>query len=558
MTHAGERPVVASEGNAGDVIACHLADLGVDTVFGVASIHNLPILDAIARQGRIRFVPARGEAGAFNMADGYARVSGKLGVAITNTGTGAGNAAGAQIEAVSAGSAVLHVTTSVERAYIDRDRSAIHDAPGQGDMLKAISKRYYRVWDARGALGTLSDAASCCLTPPFGPVTIDVPVDVQKQVVEGQREMPACSPVRLAPAAASVDKVVELIVRAKRPMLWLGGGARGASDSATELVHRGFCAVTSIAGRGIVPEGHDGSLGAFQNAPEALEIFSSCDLIIVAGSRLRGIETFNNQTPLPHPLIQIDVDASQAGRNYPVDLFVRSDSALALAALVEKLPQALDVDCYFRHEVAAARARAEGRLNWQLGPYKIVAEAMLQRVGPGMHPFVRDVTIANATFGSRFVTIGAPNLNVHSAGGGIGQGISMAIGACFAAHAKTVALLGDGGAMLSIGELMTAVQERCEIVFVLMNDGGYGIIRNIQDRQYAGRQNFASLATPHFGKLCESFGLAYSRVADVCDFSQAFDVALATAGPVLIEVDMAAAGTYAEPFAGSMPLPAKP
>src|SRR5580698_9004865 len=137
----------------GDAIATALADMGITTVFGVISIHNMPILDAIGRQGRIRFVPARGEAGAMNMADAYARVGGRLGVVITSTGTAAGNAAGAQVEALTAGTPLLHITTQVDTEFADRDRAAIHDVPRQPDMLRSISKAYYRLWDVNGAIG---------------------------------------------------------------------------------------------------------------------------------------------------------------------------------------------------------------------------------------------------------------------------------------------------------------------------------------------------------------------------------------------------------------------
>ena len=148
----------------GDFIARYLADIGVEVMFGVISIHNMPILDAVARQGRIRFVAARGEAGAMNMADAYARVSGGLGVCITSTGTAAGNAAGAQAEALTAGSPVLHITSQVDLAYADRDRAAIHDVPRQPEMLRGVSKAVYRMWDANGAIGVLTAAVSSALS----------------------------------------------------------------------------------------------------------------------------------------------------------------------------------------------------------------------------------------------------------------------------------------------------------------------------------------------------------------------------------------------------------
>ncbi|MGE0062401.1 MAG: thiamine pyrophosphate-binding protein, partial [Xanthobacteraceae bacterium] len=181
-----EAPAPAAE-TVGDAIARALADIGVTTVFGVISIHNMPILDAIARQGRIRFVPARGEAGAMNMADAYARVSRSLGVAITSTGTAAGNAAGSQVEALTAGSPVLHITTQVDREFVDRDRAAIHDVPRQPDMLKAISKTYLRIWEPAAAVDTLIAAAQSAFTAPTGPVTLEIPVDIQRVNVAARR-----------------------------------------------------------------------------------------------------------------------------------------------------------------------------------------------------------------------------------------------------------------------------------------------------------------------------------------------------------------------------------
>jgi len=318
----------------GDILARGLADLGVSTVFGVISIHNMPILDAIARQGRIRFVPARGEAGAMNMADAYARVSRSLGVVVTSTGTAAGNAAGSQVEALTAGSPVLHITTQVDRAFMDRDRAAIHDVPRQADMLKAISKSYLRVWEPRQALDALIAAAHAALSAPSGPVTLEIPVDVQRELVAPRLAPPRLHVAPVAPDPALLDQFADRIMAAKRPMLWLGGGARAAIVAATALLERGFGAVTSTNGRAVVPEDHPRSLGAFNMTPEAQDIYQAADLMLVVGSRLRGNETRNNLMQLPHPLLQIDAEPTQAGRNYPVDLFLAGDARLALEGLL--------------------------------------------------------------------------------------------------------------------------------------------------------------------------------------------------------------------------------
>ena len=534
----------------GDQIAAWLHAFGVRVVFGVISIHNMPILDAIARQGKIRFVPARGEAGAMSMADAYARVSRSLGVVVTSTGTAAGNAAGSQVEALTACSSVLHITTQIDRPFADRDRAAIHDVPRQPDMLRALSKAVFRVWEPRTAIGMLAAAAGAALAAPTGPVSIEFPIDVQRVKTAKPMLWPQPGRQQITPDLAAIDTLAVAVRRARRPMLWLGGGARGAAAVATELVARGFCAVTSTNGRGTVPEDHVRSLGAFNMTPEAQAIYDACDLMIVVGSRLRGNETRNNDMRLPHPLVQIDADAAQASRNYAADLFLHGEAEPALAALLERLPPKLDVDTAFAHDVTIARAKGEGALRTTLGPYQVVADALLARVGPGRHPFVRDVTIANSTFGNRYVQLGAPHLGVHALGGGIGQGVAMAIGASMAAAEKTVCLVGDGGAMVNLGEWASAVEEKADIVFLLMNDRGYGVIRNIQDAQYGGRHHYTLKVHPDFAKLAASLDLPHRLVDTAESFAAAFDEALKTPGPIMLELDMVAIGPFAQAFGG--------
>ena len=246
---ARQAEIAALAEPVGDLIAHALAEIGVTTVFGVISIHNMPILDAIARQGRIRFVPARGEAGAMNMADAYARVSRSLGVVITSTGTAAGNAAGSQVEALTAGSPVLHITSQIDRPYMDRDRAAIHDVPRQADMLRAVSKAYFRVWEGRTAVahGRGGRARRAHRAARSG-----LARDPDRRAArKGRRARAISASGRSAPQAADpklLDELAELVRARQRPMLWLGGGAREAAAAAHDLAERGFAVVTSTNG----------------------------------------------------------------------------------------------------------------------------------------------------------------------------------------------------------------------------------------------------------------------------------------------------------------------
>lgn len=546
-----DKTATATTATVGDVIAAFLEECGIATAFGVISIHNMPILDAFARRNRIRFVPARGEAGALNMADAYARVTGGLGVGVTSTGVGAGNAAGSLLEAVNAGTPLLHFTGNIESNDLDKGRANIHESPGQPAMLRAVSKAYFRILAPHQALGVLREAARIALTPPMGPVSIEIPIDIQVAPAPWPDDLTPTPVVPLAPAPALLDRAAERLIAARRPLVWLGGGGRGAATPARKLAAMGIGIVTSINGRGTVPEDHPLSLGAFNLQPAVEKFYAGCDLMIAVGSRLRGNETLRFSLKLPQPLVQVDVDAAMDGRAYRNALFVHGDAALFLAGLAQRVAGKLRIDPGFAADLAAARAAAVAGMREALGAnYTALADAVRARLPKGA-PWVRDITLSNSTWGNRYTALGDPRQGVHSLGGAIGQGVPMAIGAALGRPGtKTVALVGDGGFMLAAGEIATAVQERANVVYILMNDLGYGVIRNIQDAHYGGRRAYADLVTPDFAKLAGSIGLAHKRVQTIAAFELALDTALGAPGPCIVEVDMTALGPFAKPFAG--------
>jgi acetolactate synthase-1/2/3 large subunit len=544
----------------GELVAAFLESSGVRAAFGVISIHNMPILDAFGRRAAaaaakgapapIRFVPARSEPGAVNMADAYARVSGGLGVAVTSTGTAAGNACGAMVEALTAGTPVLHLTGQIEVPYLDRELAYIHEAPEQLDMLQAVSKAAFRVRSAETALGTLREAVRVALTPPYGPVSVEIPIDIQATEIEVPASL-APLPVALPQAATSeLDALAERLAKAKRPLLWLGGGARHAVAAVKRLVDLGFGVVTSVQGRGIVPEDHPLSLGAFNLYGPVEKFYGTCDAMLVVGSRLRGNETLKYKLKLPRPLYRIDADPESQGRCYTDDFFVAGDSAATLNALADRLAGQLKPDPAFARDLAATREAAEKIVRDGLGPYeRLVAE--LQRAAGRDFVWVRDVTVSNSTWGNRSLRISGPRDGVHALGGGIGQGVQMAIGAALAAgNRKTLCLVGDGGLQVNIGELATMVQEKANVVVLLMNDRGYGVIRNIQDAQYGGRRYYADLHTPDFERLAQSIALPLHRVRDLGQIGSTLRDALAQPGPAVIEIDMTAIGPFAQAFSG--------
>ena len=548
-------PSTPAQVTAGAVVAAFLEQCGVKAAFGVISIHNMPILDAFAQRGAIRFVSARGEAGAGNMADAYARSTASLGVCVTSTGPAAGNIAGSMVEALTAGAPVLHITGQIETPYIDKGMSYIHEAPDQLTMLKAVSKAAFRVRSVDNLLGTLKRAVQVALTAPTGPVSVEIPIDIQSALTT----MPAdLSPLPIEPAVpskAGLDARAAQLASAKRPMLWIGGGARHARAAIQRLQKLGFGVVTTTQGRGTVPEDDPGSLGAYNIQKPVEAFYQTCDAMLVVGSRLRGNETLKYELKLPRPLYRIDADAAAEGRCYATDAFVCGDAALALEGLADRLEaRGYKADPALLTDLRAAHDQAVATLRDGLGPYAELVR-QIQAVAGRSFNWVRDVTVSNSTWGNRELRIFEPSAGVHATGGGIGQGMPMAIGAAIGAAVtgsgrKTFCLAGDGGFILNLGELACMVQEEAPMVIVLMNDKSYGVIKNIQDVQYGGRRCYADLHTPDYALLCKSIALPHARVSRLEDLKGQLDEALAARGPFLLEIDMLSIGGFKSTFAG--------
>ncbi|MGB6099136.1 MAG: thiamine pyrophosphate-binding protein, partial [Comamonas thiooxydans] len=213
----------ATQITVGAVIAEFLEHCDVKAAFGVISIHNMPILDAMFARGKVRFVMARGEAGAGNMADACARSTSSLGVCITSTGPASGNIAGSLVEAYTAGTPLLHITGQIETQYLDKKLSYIHEAPDQLTMLKSVSKAAFRVLSAETCLSTLKAAVQAAMTAPTGPVSVEIPIDIQQALIDMPADLSPLPVAVLAPSEAALDALAEQLAKARRPLLWLGG-----------------------------------------------------------------------------------------------------------------------------------------------------------------------------------------------------------------------------------------------------------------------------------------------------------------------------------------------
>jgi acetolactate synthase I/II/III large subunit len=421
---------MASDYTVGDLVAEFLSQCGVTTAFGIASVHNIPMLDAIGRRNAVRFIMARGELGGAHMADGYARVSGGLGVIFSSTGPGAANAVGGLIEARFAGSSVLHITGQTSTRFVDRAMGTVHDAPDQLGMLRSVSKTAYRVRAAQQTLGVLTRAAVDALTPPTGPVSVEVPIDLQRAPVERPAMLDNFVlplPPPRTPSAAELDELAARIVAARRPMLWLGSGARRARVAVHRLLDLGFTMINSINGKGIVAEDHPMSLGGMHGngMPKIQQFYRTVDLLLAVGTRLRGQETGDFAVKLPDNLIQIDTDPLANGRTYAAAYFVCGDAQATLEALLPRIAGRLKPDPAYLQDFAALKQAAHAEFLDTLGVYGGFA-GQLRSAMPKDAIWVRDVTQSNTTWGNRVFPVYSPEQSVFPVGAGIGQGLSLA------------------------------------------------------------------------------------------------------------------------------------
>lgn len=538
----------------GELAARFLEACGVKAAFGVISIHNMPILDAFHRRQKIRFVSARGEAGACNMADAYARVSGTLGVCVTSTGTGCGNAAGAMVEAITAGTPLLHLTGQIESPFLDRDLGYIHEHPAQLAMLKAVGKEAFRIRNPETALATLREAVRLAFTPPCGPVSIEIPIDVQKMEMDLPADLAPLAVPPVQPDLAAVDALAERLARARRPLLWLGGGARGATAAVDRFVKMGFAIVTSVQGRGIVAEDHPQTLGSYNLQRPTEQFYETVDAMLAVGTRLRSNETLNYHLRLPATRYRIDANALADGRGYTNDCFIQGDAQLTLDALADRLEGRMQIDPQLARDTQNARAESATLVDGMLGAYVKLKDTLAKVAGRNIW-WVRDITLSNSMWGNRAPVLDHPRAGVHALGGGIGQGLAMGVGAAvanteFGLGRKTLSLCGDGGFMLNVGELACAAQEKADVLFIVMNDQRYGVIKNIQDDIYGSRHAYVELHTPDFAQLCASLQVPHLRLSDPLKTREALEQAMALSGPAVLEVDMAAWGPFAAKFAG--------
>lgn len=527
--------------NGGDVVLEALSALGVERVFAVASVHNLPILEAIARDGSISVVNVRHEQSAVHAADGYARATGRLGVALTSTGPGAANAMGGLFEAAFASSPVLMITGQIESRFIGHGRGYLHEAEHQREMLRSLVRECVSVRRVEDIGESVVAAGRSALTGRRAPIAVEIPIDLQYAAAD----RPCPSPAPIVPTLPQPDRLqqaAELLGAATRPLIWAGGGVVGgdAGDALERLAETlRIPVVTTVQGRGAIPEDHELCLGALATMQPLRGVVESADVVLAVGTRFQMYATASWTLDMPQNLIHIDVDPSVIGRTYAPAVTVVSDARAALEGLIERVSATAAADDW-EAEARQAAANARAKALEAIGPDHRSFMDTIRRHLPPAGAVVRDATVPAYNWGDRLLPILQARTSINPASAAIGPGLPLALGATIGRGARSVVIHGDGGIMLTIGELATLAQFDVPLTVCVFNDRGYGILRKIQAAKFDGARHDVDLATPDFVGLAESMGLPAVRVTDSEGFEKAFAASVEAEGPYLIEVDLAA------------------
>jgi thiamine pyrophosphate-dependent acetolactate synthase large subunit-like protein len=494
-----------------------LEDAGVDVAFGLPGVHNLALWRELGASP-IRLVGVRHEQTAAYAADGYARASGRLGVALTTTGPGAANTLAAVGEAWASRQPILVIATDIPAAARRPGvwRGALHEATDQAAMFVPVVKDALRVHRPEDTGPAIAAAARTALTAPARPVYVEIPTDLLAADAAGNGRRGALEHVQPSrapqPAGARVPadrlaRALELLERSRRPLVWAGGGAlqSGAGEGVGRLAERLVAPVIlTYSARGLLPPDHPCLVDAPPHVPEVGALWDEADVVVAIGSDLDGMMTQGWKQPQPPHLVAVNVDAADASKNYLPDVVLEGDAAATTAALAKRLEERGGFDALarrLRELRAAVREELAGT-----DPEATTFLAAIEGALPEDAIVVCDMCIPGYWLGGFHRTRAPRKLSYPLGWGTLGCAFPQALGAALAGAGPAISVSGDGGFLYACGELAAAKQERIPLTAVIVDDGGYGMLRYDQELRGDPHEG-VDLATPDFAALAASFGI---------------------------------------------------
>jgi len=515
--------------STGEAVVESLISHGITTVFGLPGVHNDPFFDALHRAAdRIRMIHTRHEQGAAYMALGAALASGKPQAFVVVPGPGMLNAAAALLTAYSMDAPVLALIGQIPQAAIDRGFGHLHEIHDQLGVLRHFTKHAARIRHPGEAAERVAEALCIACSGRRRPVALECAIDVWGRF--GETEIPKPRPAETPPLDHdALAKAAEILTRAKKPLIVVGGGATEAGAEVAAVAEALEAPVVSYRrGRGVIPTSHRLAL----SFPEGHRLWPEADAVLAIGTRLFPYQTVWGLDE-KISIVRIDIDAEEIERYRRPAVAVVSDAAPALRALLALLPP-------------ASRPRRDA----ELAPHRAWFASELARRAPQMAflsairaalpedgIFVEEVTQLGFVARLAFPVFGPRRHLSPGYQDNLGWGYGAALGAKVAKPDKAVVcVIGDGGFLYQANELATAVRHDIAAVAVVLDDGAFGNVRRIQEQQFGNRLIACDLSNPDFVAYAASFGAVGLRATTPGELESALREALARNKPALIHV----------------------
>ncbi len=526
------------------VMECLIRE-GVDVIFGYPGGAILPTYDAMTKYPQIHHVLVRHEQGASHMADGYARATGKVGVAIATSGPGATNLVTGIATAMMDSSPIVCITGQVARGSIGTDAFQETDVTG---VTLPVTKHNYLVADVEELAYVIREAFHIARSGRPGPVLIDIPKDVQTQKTEfiypeGEIRLPGYR----VPSEGHEDDVmlaVDLINQAQRPIILAGHGIMmaGASEQLRELSEiAGIPVALTLLGKGAMPEDHPMVLGMMGMHGEAASnhAIQEADLLIALGMRFDDRVTGNLKTYAQKAKkIHVDIDPSEINKNVRVNVGIPGDVRAVLSQMLPHVHRTQHPDW-----MAWIRDWQEDADERDILQYSADSKLLGAQVINDLWQFTGGNAVTVTDVGqhqmleAQYYPHQRPSSLITSGGlGTMGFGFPAAIGAKFGKPEEEVwAIVGDGGFQMTMCELATAVQENIDVNIAILNNAYLGMVRQWQEFFYEERYQSTPMVNPDFCKLADAFGIPSMRVTKREQVEESVAFARSIKGPVLIE-----------------------
>jgi len=526
-----------------------LVHLGVDKVFGYPGGAVLPIYDALYNEKRLHHILVRHEQAAVHAAEGYARSTGKPGVVVVTSGPGMSNTTTGLLDAMSDSIPIICISGQVAKPLIGTQAFQECDAIG---IAKTVTKWQTQIQDVREVVQRTEEAYNRAVSGRPSPVLIDFPKDIQAQLIDSPigislRKIPKGS----APSEYDISQAINLILDAKKPVIYGGGGLINsgnlACDTFAKLVSmtKAPCTLT-LMGLGAFPGSHPQFIGmpGMHGTLEANLALHDSDLIVCVGARFDDRVTGDVETFAPNSKkIHIDIDPNSINRLVPVDVGLAGDCGDVLSKIVPilraKINTLQDIQPWW---AKIHRWQKVKSLNFETKENTIVPQALIrsiQNATAGEDPIIATDVGQHQMWAAQHFVFDKPGHWLTSGGAGtMGYGLPAAIGAQLAHPDKTVICVsGDASILMNIQELSTAVQHKTPVKIVLSNNECMGMVRQWQEFNHGGRYSHSyTEALPDFVSVAKGFGWAAERISNPDELDTAVMRCLRHDGPYFLEV----------------------